>query len=386
MTVEARDRNGTPAENFTGSFTLVADAPDVGGDTNTENPVKPGTTVNADPGRRTFNNLSINNAANGYTITATATTPNPATGVAGSGTGPAFNVLGSIDAVNDTAVVNEDAAATIINVLANDQAEGGSLTVTAVGAAAHGATTFTTTGVSYTPAADYAGPDSFTYTISNGAGGSDTATVNVVVNPVNNAPINNVPVQQFVEPRGELVFDQHGGNGITVSDIDAGSSPLIVTLQVPRGYVLRLASSNNVEVGQDRPELLRLIGPPPTSTPPSSGCRSRRTDAATARRRSRSPPTTGARPAQVVHWRHRRRVDRLQRRPPLFSVGDATVVEGNDGTSTIVFTVSLTGALLAGQTVHVRYATADGNATAADRDYVPTSGVLEFRPGEVSRK
>ena len=55
LTVEARDANGNLAENFTGSFTLNANAPDVGGDTNSENPVKGGTTIDlTTPGRAVF--------------------------------------------------------------------------------------------------------------------------------------------------------------------------------------------------------------------------------------------------------------------------------------------------------------------------------------------
>ena len=41
--------------------------------------------------------------------------------------------------------------------------------------------TFTATGVSYTPAANYNGADSFTYTIGDGNGGSASATVSVTV-------------------------------------------------------------------------------------------------------------------------------------------------------------------------------------------------------------
>jgi hypothetical protein len=93
---------------------------------------------------------------------------------------------------DDSATVAEDSTNNAINVLANDDDgvdEGETLTVTAASDPAHGTTTFTATGVSYTPDANYFGPDSFTYTISDGHGASATATVNVTVIPVNDAPV-----------------------------------------------------------------------------------------------------------------------------------------------------------------------------------------------------
>ncbi|MBA3316191.1 MAG: hypothetical protein H0T47_23240, partial [Planctomycetaceae bacterium] len=57
------------------------------------------------------------------------------------------------------------------------------------------------------------------------------------------------------------------------------------------------------------------------------------------------------------------------------SVSDATIVEGHSGTVTIVFNVTLNGAVDAG--VVVDFATGDGTATAGG-DYVATNGSLSF--------
>ena len=87
----------------------------------------------------------------------------------------------------DSVTVPEDSGVTNIAVRNNDTLGpdvGETLTVTAVTAAAHGVSAVTATGVSYAPAANYFGPDSFTYTISDGNGGSATATVSVTVTQV----------------------------------------------------------------------------------------------------------------------------------------------------------------------------------------------------------
>ncbi len=68
--------------------------------------------------------------------------------------------------------------------------------------------------------------------------------------------------------------------------------------------------------------------------------------------------------------------------PPTISIDDpAAVVEGNAGTATINFTVTLSAA--SAQTVTVNWATADGSATAGS-DYVTTTGTLTFIPGDTS--
>lgn len=62
--------------------------------------------------------------------------------------------------------------------------------------------------------------------------------------------------------------------------------------------------------------------------------------------------------------------------PTTLSINDVRVVEGNSGTTTATFTVTLTGTTSA---VTVQYATADGTATAGS-DYVATNGTLSFMP------
>lgn len=68
---------------------------------------------------------------------------------------------------------------------------------------------------------------------------------------------------------------------------------------------------------------------------------------------------------------------------PSITIGDATVTEGNTGTSVAIFTVNLSEAY--GQTVSVHYATADGSATAADEDYQAAAGDVTFAPGVTSQ-
>jgi hypothetical protein len=119
-----------------------------------------------------------------------------ATGGDGADIG-AFEVQGTCaaanvapDAADDAASVAEDSGANLIDVLANDSdANGDTLTVTAVTQGAHGSVANNGTSVSYTPAANYFGPDSFTYTIDDGNGESDTATVTVTVTNVNDPPV-----------------------------------------------------------------------------------------------------------------------------------------------------------------------------------------------------
>ena len=103
---------------------------------------------------------------------------------------------GPPDAVDDSLTTPENTPGTV-GVLGNDtDPDGDALTVTDWTYGAHGSVTCTASGAcTYTPAASFNGADSFTYTISDGHGGTDTAMVNVTVTP---PPVDPPPVCAIV--------------------------------------------------------------------------------------------------------------------------------------------------------------------------------------------
>ena len=94
------------------------------------------------------------------------------------------------DAQNDTITgrVNRPITITPASLLANDtDPEGNVITGVSVQNVVNGAVAWNGTALVFTPTTNYIGPASFTYTISDGNGGFDTATVNINIGP-NTAP------------------------------------------------------------------------------------------------------------------------------------------------------------------------------------------------------
>ncbi|WP_309243066.1 Ig-like domain-containing protein [Hyalangium versicolor] len=73
--------------------------------------------------------------------------------------------------------------------LAGSDSDGDGLTFTLASAPAHGALLGTPPQLRYTPAPDFHGSDSFTFTVSDGSDTSAPATVSLTVSPVNDRPV-----------------------------------------------------------------------------------------------------------------------------------------------------------------------------------------------------
>ena len=114
-------------------------------------------------------------------------------------------------------------------------------------------------GLKYTPAVNYNGSDLLTVLTSDlgaaGSGGTktDSDTVAISVDAVNDAPINSVPGAQTANEDLTL-----GISGITVADMDATS--LQVNLSVSHG-ILTLSSTSGLTVTGDGSDSLMLSGP-----------------------------------------------------------------------------------------------------------------------------
>ncbi|MCP5010611.1 MAG: tandem-95 repeat protein, partial [Aestuariibacter sp.] len=144
----------------------------------------------------------------------------------------AYEVINNIlpVAVDDTAVTDEEIVVTI-DVLANDSdADFDALTVTDVFTPTNGTAVIVNNGtdtqfIEYTPSDTFEGGiDSFTYSISDGAGGLATATVVVTVNTVNDIP-NAVDDNSNTVENTPVVID------VLANDVDENTLSLVEVSQ-----------------------------------------------------------------------------------------------------------------------------------------------------------
>lgn len=157
----------------------------------------------------------------------------------GSALSDAATVSITVNAVNHAPVGAADsysvAPATLLDVsasqgvLANDQdVDGDTLTVSLVSDVSHGTLSLGSDGAfTYTAEDGFVGTDAFSYQVSDTAGSTDTATVSIVVQVVNNAPVSQADSYTLSED-GSIVTSAE--TGVLINDSDADSDLLTATL------------------------------------------------------------------------------------------------------------------------------------------------------------
>ncbi len=250
----------------------------------------------------------------------------------------------ALAAADDTATTQENTPVTVA-VLDNDA--GNNLSITAVTQGAHGAVTTDGATATYTPEDQYNGPDTFTYTVTDGVD-TATASVSVTVAEVNDRPIAvagpdkeilETEVAQLVgsgsyDPEGQpltyqwTVLSTPSATATAQLSNPTAADPT-VTVNEPGDYVFRLVVSDDGGQTSEPDDVLVA--------------------AITA---------------------------------PGLSVNDITAVEGDSGEIDATFAVTLTRTdpRSSARDVLVNYATQGGTAQAPD-DFIAASGQLVFLAG-----
>ena len=91
-------------------------------------------------------------------------------------------------------------------------------------------------------------PRTLTFIVNDGSYTSVPATRQITVSAVNDAPVNSVPGAQALNQDTSMVFSTGAGNAISISDIDAGTNPVQITLTATHG-VLTLSGFAGLSFG-----------------------------------------------------------------------------------------------------------------------------------------
>ncbi|MFI5932568.1 Ig-like domain-containing protein [Actinoplanes sp. NPDC051494] len=162
-----------------------------------------------------------------------------ADGRGGSGTATVTVIVANAAPVATDDTTGTPAATSVtLNPLTNDtDANGDTLSVTAVTQPASGTVTFTATSVTYVPTASFAGVATFGYTVSDGRGGTATGQIRVTV--ANAAPVaaNDVATTDY---HTDVVIDVLG------NDTDANGDTLGITAAAQPAHGTTVVASGKV--------------------------------------------------------------------------------------------------------------------------------------------
>lgn len=294
-------------------------------------------------------------------------------------------------------ISNDDALQSVLSINNVSVTEGNSGTATA---------TFTVTlspvnsaqtvTVNYATANGTASTSNNDYTATSGtltfAAGTSTQTISVPVRGDTTVESNETFVVNLSNASNATISDSQGTGTIVNDDTPSVPTVTLTSSSVAPGGVIQFAVSGGPGNRMDWVTLTSssagdsnyvdwsyLNG---TKSAPSSG-----TSSATLQFNAPSTPGT----YNIRFFADNRLTNKLATSAPLavasqpaLSIGNATVTEGNSGTTIATFTVTLSP-VNTSQTVTVNYATADGTATAANNDYTAATGTLTFPPSTATR-
>lgn len=217
----ASDDSATTNEDTAVTVDVLANDSDIDGDTLTVSSVTQGangSVVNNGDGTLTYTPNANFNGDDTFTYTVND-------GKGGTDTATVTITVNSVNdppvAQGDSYTVNEDNTLDVAapGVLANDSdIDSISLTAVWLSGPSHGSLTLNADGsFTYNPNTNYYGSDTFTYTVSDGNGGTDTAIVTITVNPVNDPPVVGV----IIAPLEPVQVDTIVAAGALFSDPDS---------------------------------------------------------------------------------------------------------------------------------------------------------------------
>ena len=140
-----------------------------------------------------------------------------------------------------TIIIDEDNSVSVV--LTGNDVDGDPLTYIIVTPPAHGTLTGTGSTLTYTPAANYNGSDSFTFQVSDGTVNSNISTVNITINPINDVPTANNQSGANNQTVTTLE-DTPVSIALTASDVD--NDPLTFAIVTPPAHGTLSGSAPNV--------------------------------------------------------------------------------------------------------------------------------------------
>jgi hypothetical protein len=191
-----------------------------------------------------------------------------------------FNVVKNARPVADPQIVAVDEDGETDITLTGSDADGDVLAYTVNGATAHGLLTGTAPDLHYVPDANFHGTDSFQFSVNDGKGGTNSATVTINVASVNDVPVaNDQTVNLQHDTTKPFTLDVHDDDGDALSftpltpvahGVLTGSFPNLVYQPNP-GYIGPDTLVYRVSDGPSSDTATVTFNVTPTNLPPIAG-------------------------------------------------------------------------------------------------------------------